>query len=377
MMVRGLLRTLSLVLGLTAAGASAAELPAAELPGAELPEAEHRRLVEAIATGYAAPRYAALEAATARLDAAAESFCAAPARPRLVEMRRHHAEAADAWQRIQHVRFGPIEYFSRSARFAFWPDPRNSVGRAVEELLKADPAQLAPDVFGRGNVAGQGFPALERLVFADGAEAQLMAGDDGARRRCAVLRAITRNLAGMAADVHREWVGGDRPFVEVLRHAGASDSPYQRPSEATLDVVKALHLAVELVSDHKLSRPLGASVQAARPRLAEAWRSGRSLDNVRLDLAAGAELYEAGFADTVRRAAGDAALDDLMRRAFAQSRATAAAIGPSLEAAVADARRRPSVERLVKETAALKALVAQRLTAALGIPLGFNALDGD
>lgn len=351
-------------------------LPAAA-PAADLDEATHRRLVEAVATGHVVPRYAALEAATAALDAAAGAFCAHPGRTALVEMRRRYGAASDAWQRIQHVRFGPIEYFSRSARFAFWPDPRNSVGRALEDLLKAEPAALEPDTFGRGNVAGQGLPALERLMFADGAEAALMAGDDGARRRCALVAAIARNLARMAADVHREWVGGDRPFLAVLASAGAADSPYQHPREAVLDFVKALHLAVELVSDHKLSRPLGASVQAARPRLAEAWRSGRSLENVRLDLAAGAELYDAGFSAVVRGPAGDAALDELMRRAFAQSRTTAAAVAPSLEVAVEDARQRPAVERLVRETAALKALVAQRLTEALGIPLGFNALDGD
>lgn len=343
---------------------------------AELDEAGHRRLVEAVATGYVVPRYAALETATATLSKAAGAFCARPTREALVEMRRRYGDASDAWQRIQHVRFGPVEYFSRSARFAFWPDPRNSVGRALEELLKTDPAELSPEAVGRSNVAGQGFPALERLVFADGAEAQLMAADNGARRRCALVVAITANLARMAADVHREWIAGDRPFVEVLRHAGTGDSPYQHPREATLDLVKALHMAVELVSDHKLARPLGPSIQAARPRLAEAWRSGRSLANVRLDLAAGAELYDAGFAAAVR-AVGAVELDDLMRRAFAQSRATAEAVTPSLEAAVEDARQRPAVERLVRETAALKTLVAQRLTEALGIPLGFNALDGD
>ena len=358
------------VLAMTATGGRAADLD----------EAVYRRLNEALATGHVVPRYEALAKATAALDAGARAFCDQPGRTPLVELRRRYADASDAWQGIQHVRFGPVEYFSRSARIAFWPDPRNSVGRALEELLaKADPAALEPDAFGRGNVAAQGFPALERLMFADGAEALLLAADDGAKRRCLVLRSVTGNLARMAADVHHEWVGGDRPFLKVMATAGAADSPYQHPREATLDFVKALHLSVELVSDHKLARPLGSAIQAARPRLAEAWRSGRSLENIRLDLAAGAALYEGkgGFSAVVRGAAGDAALDDLLRRAFAQVRATADAIRPPLESAVEDARRRPAAERLVRETAALKALIAQRLTEALDIPLGFNALDGD
>ncbi|BBK34023.1 hypothetical protein EDC65_3857 [Stella humosa] len=358
---------------------SAFVLPVAGGQAADLDEAVYRRLNEALATGYVVPRYAALEKATAALEAGAKTFCAAPSRTHLVELRRRYVEASDAWQRIQHVRFGPVEYFSRSARFAFWPDPRNSVGRALEELLKAEPAALDPAALARGNVAGQGFPALERLMFADGTEGLLLAGDDGARRRCAVLHALTVNLARMAADVHHEWTGGDRPFLKVLAGAGGTDSPYQQPSEATLDFVKALHLSVELVSDHKLARPLGQAIQAARPRLAEAWRSGRSLDNVRLDLAAGADLYGAadGFSAVVKGPAKDVALDELLRRAFAQTRASAEAIQGPLESAVEDAKRRPAIERLVRETAALKALIAQRLTEALGIPLGFNALDGD
>lgn len=347
---------------------------------AEPDEAAYRRLNDALATGYVVPRYEALAKATASLDEAAKEFCGAPDRTRLVELRRRFGAASDAWQRIQHVRFGPVEYFSRSSRFAFWPDPRNSVGRALEDLLsKSDAASLEPKAFVQGNVAMQGFPALERLVFADGAEKALMASDAPAARRCAVLQAITGNLSRMSADVHDEWIGGDRPFIKVIAAAGSFDSPYRHPREATLDFVKALHMAVELVADHKLVRPLGASAAAARPRLAEAWRSGRSLDNVRLDLAAAADLYNApdSFSTMVRDVVGDKALDDLLKRAFTQIAATAESIGPPLESAVGDPKRRPAVEQLVRETSALKSLIADRLTAAIGIPLGFNALDGD
>jgi predicted lipoprotein len=44
---------------------------------------------------------------------------------------------------------------------------------------------------------------------------------------------------------------------------------------------------------------------------------------------------------------------------------------------VSDPAERAKLETLKKEAGALKALLAQRLTAALAIPLGFNALDGD
>ena len=50
--------------------------------------------------------------------------------------------------------------------------------------------------------------------------------------------------------------------------------------------------------------------------------------------------------------------------------------GP-LESAVKSPRSRPAVERLLKEIQALSHAVAEHLTTALDLPLGFNALDGD
>src|SRR5690606_18202729 len=122
-----ILRIGAVLLALAAAGVGAG--------AAEPDEAAYRRLNEALATGYVVPRYAALAKATAALDEAARDFCAKPGRTPLVELRRRYGDASDAWQAIQHVRFGPVEYFSRSSRIAFWPDPRNSVGRALEDIL--------------------------------------------------------------------------------------------------------------------------------------------------------------------------------------------------------------------------------------------------
>ena len=84
-----------------------------------------------------------------------------------------------------------------------------------------------------------------------------------------------------------------------------------------------------------------------------------------------------GFSGFVRDTAGDGALDDLLRLAFAQTLGTADSITRPLESAVSDPQERPKVVQLAREVTALKQLLAYRLTAALGIPLGFNALDGD
>jgi uncharacterized protein len=81
--------------------------------------------------------------------------------------------------------------------------------------------------------------------------------------------------------------------------------------------------------------------------------------------------------DVVREAAGDAELADLLERAFAQTLATARSIEGPLATAVADPARRPAVEQLALEARALKQIVNERLASVLGIPIGFNAMDGD
>lgn len=345
-------------------------------------DADYRRLNEALVAGHIVPRQERLAEATNALQAEAERFCATPGVASLGTMRDAFGHAVDAWQGAQHIRFGPIELFMRSMRLAFWPDPRNTVSRQVDELVAAkDAGALTAEAFARGNVAGQGFPALERLLYGEDAAARLSAGGADAAFRCDAIRAIAGNLAGMAADIRREWTGGANAQAKRMAEAGKPGNRYASPKEVTLDLFKSLHAAVELVADHKLARPLGASLQAARPQLTELWRSRRSLAALRLNLQAAEAMYlgegATGFSGFVRDVAGNAALDDLLRRAFAQTRGTAASIGKPLEEAVLGPAVRPKLVQLNREASALKALLAQRLTAALEIPLGFNALDGD
>jgi uncharacterized protein len=217
----------------------------------------------------------------------------------------------------------------RASRFAFWPDPRNTTGRQLAEVIAgAQPDEITVEAFATGSVAVQGFPALERLLFDEGAGDALLAGDPEAAFRCELMVAIGNNMAAMAADVVRDWKGGDRAYAELMANPGAGNPYYRNHREATVDLFQSLQGGLEMLSDLKLASPLGESVEGARPRLAESWGSGRSLE------------------------------------------------GP-LEVPITDPARRPAVERLALEARALKQIVNERLASALGIPIGFNAMDGD
>lgn len=369
------MRVLSaLLLVITLAAAASSSVCAAS-------EENYRRLNQSIVASHIVPRYQAFATAAEALADEADRACASRPAAALEPLKDAFVTAMDSWQSVQHIRFGPVEFFSRASRIAFWPDPRNTVGRQLEELLaKRDAAALAPETFAKGSVAVQGFPALETLLYGEGAAAKLQAAGADADYRCAVIKAITHNLQTMSRDLRDEWTGGDDPYAKLVDRA--DDVRFRHPSDVTIELFKSLYTAIELVADHKLARPLGASPQAARPRLAESWRSKRSLANIRRNLAAAQAMYEGengsnGISAFVSGVAGDGALDALLRRAFAQTLATANGISVPLEDGVAAAQHRPAFDKLAREAKALKTLLVQRLAPALNVPVGFNSLDGD
>ncbi len=345
-------------------------------------EPAYRRLNESFVTHHVVPRYARLAGATADLEAAARRFCEAPATAALDEVRTAYHGAADAWQTVEHVQAGPIQSRLRAERFAFWPDPRNATGRQLAELLAGrDAAVLTVEGFRHVSAAVQGLPAVERLLFDEGALAAFRRGGDETARRCQVLEAIARNATTIAGEVHREWTGGETAYARRMETAGPGNAAYPEPKDATMELLRSLHGALQRIESLKLARPLGPSVAGARPMLAEEWRSGRSLRNLRLNLAAARALYLGdggwGLSDFVREVAAAPEIDARLRRGFDACIAAADRIPGTLDVAVKTPRTRPAVARLLKEVRGLSHAVAEHLTTALDLPLGFNALDGD
>lgn len=355
------------------ASALSALLLLATTPGHAVEAGAYAALNKVVIGRHILPRYDALVMATAALKDSAKSYCSAPATRSLTGLQAAFGRASDAWQDIQHVRFGPVDWFFRSQRFAFWPDPRNTIGKQMAELLsKHQSGAVDAALLAKGSVAIQGLPALERLIFGDDA-GKLKSGADAAYR-CRYVEAIATNLAQMAKDTQAAWKdGGDKAFAAMMQDTAKPDAPYREPQEATLELFKALYLAVELAADHKLARPLGPALKDARPRLAESWRSERSLRNIQRNLAAAQDLYLSGFSAAV----SDKAVDSAIRDGLTKSVTAANAIRVPLETGVQDVKARPQVEALATELLALKKLLSDHLPPALDIPVGFNALDGD
>ncbi len=341
---------------------AAALILALAMPMQAAAQADHqaiaKRAVEVILP--AAEHFAG---ATAALAEAAPGDCAGTDGD-LVRARFNGAW--DAWLALQPYRFGPLEEEQRALQIAFWPDPRGLTGRTVDRLLATRSAPVDdPAAFAQVSVAGRGLPALERLLYDDAGPVTL---DDAFR--CAYLAAATGDLARRAQEIAARW---SDPWAGWMTTAGATgNDAFLAPREVTARLYSSLIAMLEETAAQRLGPPLG-TFDAPKPRLAEAWRSGRSLAQVGgvVD-AAETELRQVFFpaldpeAQAEIASALDTVHESLDRVAEADGIPQAVA-GPD----------RIRVEVLMQSIERLIVQLRENLGPGIGVAEGFNAADGD
>ncbi len=339
-----------------------------------LPATAYDRLNLDVVARRLIPDHRAFEAAAGDLASSAERYCAASDPASLDDLRQHYHAAADAWMALQWVGFGPSELDQRSFRIQFWPDNRNNVSRQLGGVL-AEPRQdlLDPAVLAGASVALQGFPALERLLFGDAAP-----GDDA--YVCGLTVSISRNLATMSADLAAAW--DPQPGDPAASARQALDGMLGlEPVAMTGEFYQSMFELLEAIARLKLQRPMGGSVEEARPRRGEAWRSGRSMRNIRLNLIAiraVAENGEAtGFADLLRDDAGQARAADSLLSVLDDAIALAESLDGPYETTLVDADRRDGFEKLLVAVNRTRDVFGGPMGRGLGLRIGFNSMDGD
>ena len=337
--------------------------------------ADYARVNAALVETHALPRYERLATATESFAAASQAFCAAPGDAGLASVRARFHDTMDAWVGIRHLRFGPVDSFSRGYRFYFWPKARAKVAHAVAEIVTAgEDGTVLTARIERANVAVQGLLAAEVLLYD---ERYIGAGDGP--QGCGLLSATAANMRTMAAGILADWREGDTPFARLMTMPGP-DNPYVEDHAAgTLAFFQSLHDSLQLIHDVNLKPVIGDSIGAVRPFLAESRLSGRSQRNIVITLEALQAIYlgegSAGLGDLT--AVADPKLDSLMRKALRLTLATAQSVDGSVEKAAADTALRPQVEKLATRVQALRQIARDRLAPALRLAVGFNALDGD
>lgn len=310
-------------------------------------------VAEDIVSYFLAPRTEELALAAERQREAWTAFCAAPTAAGTAGLKQAFRETVEAWAAIELVRFGPMGEAARHERMNFFPERRNATGRAVSALLAGtDEVEAA---VARGSVAGQGLGALERILYDAGAETLADAKAPEARR-CAVGRAIAGRIAVTAREASEGWVNGP---------ARAGLSPRDFLVRALTDTVASYRDLAE----NRIKPVIGDAPQTAKPEAAIFRRSGLTERVLLLDVAA------------ARTLAGLIAADDPAARAVlhhaAAAEETAERLSGPLGRLAADPKRRHEAQRLFAAVRDAHNRLGEDLPLALGIPIGFNSLDGD
>jgi uncharacterized protein len=338
-------------------------------------ETDHAAIARAALNEVIRPGYAALAEETAALSDQVAALCQSPSADSLDAARKAFASTVAAWSKVEILRFGPIVEDRRYERLFFWPDPKGLGDRQIRDALaKRDESVTKPETLSGKSVALQGLPALEYLLYGDGAEALAAPSDDGGFR-CAFARAAAANSAGIAKSVAEDWREGS-PYEKSFLTPGPDASPYRAPKEVTLELFKSFTAGIELVRDQKLAKPLGATAEEARPKLAAFWRSGQSLANAAGNLDGVRALFaKGGLAQVV--ADDSPGVEKSVLFDLGHAIDVLSGIDKPMAEVVVDADVRAKIEALRVSLKSAGKTAADAIARGAGLAFGFNAMDGD
>lgn len=299
-------------------------------------------------------QYAELADATTQLRDAATSYCEAPDETRRAAFDADWLTAYRAWQRVRYLDFGPIEQDSRAWQLQFWPDRKNLIARKANVWLDAPEPPDAVAVAG-DSVAIQGFPALEYLLYDENAPRL------DSPQACALARAVAEHIASTTQSLHDDW--------QAFR-------PHYLATESyTDDTLNSVMHALEILEDKRLANPMGLRGKPRNAYLAEAWRSGHSLDLIEASVEGMRESFLPGLAQLLEGRDNMNGFDEL-ETAFDNILATLTELPAGLAPSLDDEAGYRALQPLYLDTAILRQHFTT-LLGELGVVSGFNSSDGD
>jgi predicted lipoprotein len=308
------------------------------------------------------PAYQDLTKAAETQESAWAAFCTKPSKGAINSLKSAYNETADAWARIEFVRYGPIGKNFRYERMAYWPERKNAVARSLAKAI-GEPDKLTPERFKQASVAVQGLSAMERLLYDEGAVDALLSGPEAARR-CEVGEAIALSVATLSGETLEGW-RGKGGMIETLKTA---DEATVRETVSRLGT--DLLGVYQAIGDLKLDAVTGMEAAEARPTLAETWRSGRSARAI-------AQNFQGVKAITTVIVGDDTAHGAKVLAAIQKAHDEAANLPAPLGAMAEDEKARPALADLRQAVREARDLSGAYIPARLGIVIGFNSLDGD
>ena len=323
-----------------------------------------------IALNHIATGYNKFASATERMNSIISSFVDNEAD--IVSLRVVFEDLMDAWMAIQHLRFGPAQVQARAYRIQFWPDTRNRVGRQLGSVLARERTDLVsdPTAMTNSSVALQGLPALERLLY----EIELTPGSYASQ----LAKAIANNLQTIGTSLATDWAPGGG-WSEGLYLPKQHSKSFPTAAHATSALLLAITTQLEFIVNKKINLPLGGQTGNHRLRLAESWRSGRSLRNIRLNISTLINLYEQGEGRFRRliESTGNDAIAKSVSSALQSGLRTIELLPDNFGSSISDIEFQVKLKLVGNDLARAQVATSRDVAPALGIILGFNSLDGD
>lgn len=343
----------------------------AEEGGKNGEQPDYAAIVQATVKDHIRPAYGRMAKASKNLALIMQAACRTDEGVATPTIAKSFMDVATAWVAVQHIRFGPVTEENRYERIAYWPDPKNLTSRQMSVVLaERDPTVVDAATLAKKSIALQGLTALERLMT-------MAAPDDSeeADFRCAYAQAITENLVQITSAVETDW-SSDEDFVRALATPGPENPMYRNHREAALEVMKSISVGLEFLKRRKLEAPLGQTIEKARPKRAELWRSGTTLEALYANFETLMQLYvSSGISAYIKEV--DERLDTTLMTSYEQALVTLKAVDKPFSEAATDKVLRPKLDyvRVLAEDLTLRS--SANLANRLGLSLGFNALDGD
>jgi predicted lipoprotein len=337
-------------------------------------QVNHAAIARGSLEAYIRPGYAQLAASTEALQQSVATLCEKPSAAALKDTQKAFAAAVEAWSVVEPIRFGPVAQEDRFERIFHWPDPKGLGTRQVRDALaKQDESVTKAASLAGKSVALQGLPALEYLLYGDGAAALAKTGE--AAFRCSFAEAVAGNLAAVIKEIVDGWQDS-APYTKSYLEPRPSNAAYHTEKEVTLELFKTFTAGIEWVRDQKLAKTLGPKLEQARPQLAPFWRSGLSFANIAGNLAGVRDLFaKGGFAQVVRDdspGVEESVVFDLNH---------AIDVLRGLDKPIAEVVRndnlRGKLEALRISLKSALTTAGDIISRAAGLSFGFNAMDGD
>lgn len=329
------------------------------------------KLNQAVINEHVLPNYHTLAQQSAKLEALSAQLCQDPSQTTLAHTQASFIDMLNAWQRIQHVQFGPIELLMRSYTIQFWPDKKNLTSKQLNVLLvNADPKTLTADFFNTASIAVKGLPAIERIIFADNALQTLQSKPF----HCQFLHAISDHLVAQTKGTLTEW----QTYKQEFEYLSSEEGSYESSQEASIDLMKAQVEPLEIIRDLKILRPLGKTAKA-KPRRLENWRSKNALQNMQHNIQALHHMYSGVKAYNLSRLMteqGEAELAKNIEVQFSSIESNLNKLPSPLSKHLHDPSVHSQLLQISLEISQLHNNLGTSMNT-LELQLGFNSRDGD